>query len=246
MDNNNEQKKSISERIVAAAKTGELKMRPKWHFVLRAALWLAGIVVITMVLLYLLSLFLFLARETGIWATPLFGWRGVLIFLVSIPWMLVLAVLFFVFVLEILVRRYSFAYRLPLLYSVIAALLVVIAGGIILARTPLHDMLSHCPPARELFSGGQPGELAGPPCGTGVYQDLGARRFNNIHNGVVSDFSGTNIVIVNRQREKLLILVDKKTRLPFGEDFSIGDVVVVVGDRQGNQIAAFGISKINQ
>jgi hypothetical protein len=246
MDNNNEQKKSISDGIVAAAKTGRLKMRPKWHFVLRAVLWLAGVVVVTMVILYFLSLLMFLARETGIWVAPIFGWHGVLVFLVSIPWMLVLAVLFFVVVLEILVRRYSFAYRLPLLYSVIGALLLVVAGGIILARTPLHGMLSHCLPAERAFSGGQFAKPSVPPCGTGLYHDLDARRFNNIHNGVIGNFFENGFVMIDRHREELLILVNKKTRLPFGEDFSLGDTVVVVGDRRGDRVEAFGISKIDR
>lgn len=245
MENNNEQNKSVSDRIIAAAKSGELKMRPKWHFVLRAVLWMAGIAVAIMALLYLFSLFLFISRETGIWMAPIFGWRGVLIFLVSIPWLLVLAVLFFIVVLEILVRHYSFAYRMPLLYSAIAALLIVIAGGVIVAGTPLHIMLSHCPPEGKPFSGNDPENIAGPPCGTGVYRDLGPRRFENIHNGVVSELSETDFTITNRQQESLRVIITKKTRLPFGDDFSVGDMVVVIGDRQGDQIEAFGISRVN-
>lgn len=247
MNNNIEQKKPISERIIAAAKSGQLKMRPKWHFVLRTVLWLAGTVVVTLALLYLLSLFLFLSRETGIWVAPMFGWRGILIFLASIPWLLVMVVVFFIAVLEVLVRRYSFAYRLPLLYSAIGVLLAVVAGGMILAGTPFHEMLSHCPPAEmPPVLGDKPAGMVGPPCGAGFYRDLDAHRFDNIHNGVVSEFSDAGFIITNRQREKLFIAVTRKTRLPFGEDFNIGDNVVIIGDRRGDQIEAFGISRVDE
>jgi hypothetical protein len=238
-------KKSISEQIIAAARSGKLKMRPKWHFVLRAILWSAGVAAVVLALLYFFSLLAFIARETGIWMAPIFGWRGILIFLTSLPWLLVLLVLVFIAVLEVLVRRYAFAYRLPLLYSALAVLLIVVVGGILLARTPLHEMLSHCP-QNGRFAGAPPQSDIRPPCPAGIYRDLGPRRFENIHYGTIGSFDGKNFVLLNRQEEKLTIIVTRKTRLPFGEDFTEGDKVVVVGDRQGDQVEAFGVSKVNK
>ena len=229
----NTQKKSITDQIIAAAGKGELKMRPKWHFILRAVLWISGIAVVTLALLYLASLVVFIAHKTGIWVAPVFGWHGIAIFLISLPWLLVLAVLFFIVVLEILVRHYAFAYRLPLFYSALGVLLVVVTGGLIVAGTPLHDVLSNCPPG-----GGGP-----PPCGIGLYRDLGPRRFDNIHRGMIEAIMAPNFILINRQQEKLLIVVTRKTRLPFGEDFNVGDTVVVIGDRHGDQVEAFGVSE---
>ncbi len=233
MEDNQPQDKSINKEIISAAKTGQIKMRPKWHFILNAALWAVGIAAVTLALLYLASLFVFINHSTGIWIAPIFGLRGLFIFLASLPWMIVALVVIFAVILEILVRHYSFAYRLPLLYSGLAILFVIAAGGLLLARTPLHNMLSHCPPV-----GGPP------PCAMGFYRDLGPRRFNNIHTGVIDSLLDPDFTIINRQQERLFILVTKRTRLPFGEDFSVGDTVVVIGDRSGNQVEAFGISEI--
>lgn len=243
MEDQTQQNKSISEKILSAAQKGELKMRPKWHFILKAGLWIAGIAALFLAILYFLSLFLFIARKTGIWAAPVFGWHGLFVFLISVPWMLVLAVLVFIGILEILVRHYAFAYRLPLLYSALGLLLVVVAGGLIVDRTPLHERIANCP-----LAGGPPREGNIPPgaCGTGFYRDLGPKRFNNIHNGIIMEFQEKNFIMANRQQENLLVIITRKTRLPFGEDFSVGDMVVVIGDRHGDQIEAFGVSRFDE
>jgi len=244
MDDQTKQNKSISDQIIAAARDGKLKMRPKWQFILRACLWLVGLAAVLLALLYLFSLFLFITRRTGIWIAPIFGFHGILIFLTSLPWLLVLAVFVFVVILEVLVRRYYFAYRLPLLYSALGVLLVVIVGGLVLAGTPLHDILSHCPRPGSSPPAGL-GRIGGPPCGTGVYRDLDPQRFENIHSGVISDFDGGNFIITDGQQEVLHIIITRKTRLPFGDDFTVGDMVVVVGDRHGDQVEAFGISRVS-
>lgn len=230
---------------MTAVKNGQLKMKPKWHYFLKTSLWLIGLTTILLSALYLFSLFLFIAHRTGIWIVPVFGLRGMLIFLISLPWLLILAVLLFIVILEISVRHYSFAYRLPLLYSALGVLLIVVVGGAILAGTPLHDMLSHCPPPGAKTVGGLPGPEPNRrvPCGTGFYRDLGPKRFENIYKGVIEGFDSDNFTITDRHQDKLLIVVTKKTRLPFGQDFSVGDMVVVVGYRNGNQVDAFGISK---
>lgn len=226
----NIQKKSITDQIIVAAKNGRLKMRPKWHFILQAALGLVGIAVVSMTLLYLTSLFIFISHETGIMMAPIFGWHGIAIFLVSLPWLLILALVVFFLILEILVRHYAFAYRLPLLYSGLAILIVVSLTSLVVAATPFHEKLSHCPPV-----GGPP------PCVIGFYRDLGPDRIKNVHRGTITGFEGSNFVIINRNREELTIVVSPRTRLPRGLDFSLGDEVVVIGDRQGDQVKAFGV-----
>lgn len=247
-ENIEQQKKSIiGEKIIAAAKSGKLKMRPRWHFVLRAVLWLAGAVIAVLAALYFASLFLFINRETGIWLAPVFGWRGVLIFLASAPWLIILSVLVFALALEILVRRYEFTYRLPLLYSALAVLLVVFAGAALLARTPLHENLSRCPRGDRLL---EPAHFApeASPCGTGIYRDLGPRRFHDFYYGTVKNITDESfiIIITTRQREDFIVRINSQTRLPFGAQFEIGDELAVVGDRKGDQIDAFGIVEINR
>ncbi|MFA6376061.1 MAG: hypothetical protein WCX69_01515 [Candidatus Paceibacterota bacterium] len=244
MEEKKEQNESVSARIIGAVKSGEIKMRPKWHFILRATLWTVGIAIVALALVYLASLFVFIMARTGIWIAPVFGLRGLFIFLASLPWLLLTLVALFIIVLEIMVRHYSFAWRQPLVYLTVVILIIVAGGGILIAATPFHSELSHCRPFERPMpsAGGVPIS----DCGTGIYRDLGPRRFNNIHAGVITELSLPNFTINNRQQERLLILVTRRTRLPFGEDFMVGDAVIVVGERQGDQIEAFGITEVNQ
>ncbi len=221
----------LKDRVMASVKSGQLKMRPKWHFILRASLLAVGVALAALAGLYLASLLVFIAHETGISAVPVFGWPGIMLFLTSLPWVLILLVLFLIIILELLVRHYSFAYRLPLIYSGLGILLLVGAGGLLVAFTPFHRMMANCPP----FGGP-------PPCVMGIYGDLDPGRHNNIQRGTIARISGYNYIIINRNQEELLIVVSSETKLPLGADFEVGDKIVVMGEREGSRVEALGIS----
>jgi len=220
----------LKDQIMASVKGGRLKMRPKWYFVLRASLWAVGIVLAALAGLYLASLLMFVAHETGISMAPTFGWPGIVLFLKSLPWVLILLVLIFIVILELLVRHYSFAYRVPLVYSGLAVLFLVGAGGLLVAMTPFHKMMAECPPA-----GGPP------PCAIGIYRDLDPERHGDIHEGKITQIVGQNYIIANRKEEELLIVVTPETKLPLGADFKVGDRIVVMGELADSQIEAWGI-----
>lgn len=236
MDNSQEKQNhgpaiSLKDQIMVSVKGGRLKMRPKWHFVLRTSLLAVGVVLAVFAGLYLTSLLMFIAHETGIATAPTFGWPGLMLFLRSLPWILISLVLVFIVIIELLVRHYSFAYRMPLIYSGLAVLLLVGAGGIFLASTPFHKMMADCPPV-----GGPP------PCSMGLYRDLDPGRHSDIHEGKITRIEGQNYIIQNRRQEELFIVVTSKTRLPLGTDFQVGDRVVVMGQKTGVKIEALGIS----
>ena len=130
MDN---EENKIKQDVLAAIAGGEIKQRPRWFFVLRGTLVGIGIGLGLCVVLYLISFILFILRETGVWFTPAFGFRGWFVFFRSLPWVLIGLSLIFTAVLEILVKRYSFAYREPLMYSVLGIVAIVAAGGFLLA-----------------------------------------------------------------------------------------------------------------
>lgn len=130
--------KSIRDRVAAAIASGQIKMRPRWHFAAQAALLAVGVILFALALLYVASFVVFIMHQTGLWRAPGFGWVGLRAFLFSLPWLLLAAALIFLVILEVLVKRYAFAYGRPLFYSVIGIVLLVIVGGFLVERTSLH------------------------------------------------------------------------------------------------------------
>ena len=235
MNNQNSQRNQlpINESVMQAVQSGMIKMRPKWQFILRAVLALIGSIVLGLFALYFASLIIFTLQRSGAWFIPAFGFHGTFVFLFSLPWLLILLTALFLVVLEILVRRYSFAYRRPLLYSALAIVLVVLIGGFAVAKTPIHHNLSNYEKEN--------GRL----CCAGMYRELDRPRFNDIHVGKILGFTQEGFTIRNRAGEILSTVVGKRTKLPYGADFSVDDIVVVFGPRHGDTVDALGIRRIN-
>lgn len=224
---------SLREAVLEKIKHGEVSMRPKWQFVLKGALMVLGAMLLALTLLYLVSFVFFALRQTGVWFAPSFGWRGMRAFFLGVPWVLVLVAFIFVIVLEVLVKRYAFAYRKPLLYSVLGIVCAVFVGGFVVARTSFHRGMY-----RRMEGQGLP--IAGP-----LYREYGMPHFKQIHPGIIASTTEQGFIIMSRRGEEITVLVSPATRLPLGYDFVLGDPVVIMGEQENGIVRAFGIRKID-
>lgn len=209
-------------------------MKPRWRFALESALWVLAAFIVTLALIYLASFIIFSMRETGAWFAPAFGMQGLLLFLLATPWLLVTAAIVFVGLLELFVAHYGFAYRRPVLYSVLGITFFVAAGGLIVADTPLH---------RQLFAEARADRL--PVAGT-LYRRFGMERLGNVHRGVIVLVGEGAFDMETRRRETVRVLVPPAAMFPYGIDFGEGDAVVVIGDRASGTIYAIGVRKIDE
>ncbi len=225
---------SIYRDIQKSIESGRVCMRPRWHFILRAGLSAVGAVLVFLTLLYLTSFILFALRESGVLFVPAFGRFGWWVFLLSLPWVLIIFILFFILLLEIMVRRYAFAYRRPLLYSAIGIMVLVASGGFVVAATPLHHRMVRLAERRDL-------PLAGP-----MYHHYRDPRLRNVHPGEVTAIQDRGFAMQNRRSEVIMVTITSTTRLPTGAVFYPGDMVVVFGERANGVIQAFGVRKIGQ
>lgn len=230
MENKNG-KKSIKEGVLEAIQTGRAKMRPRWHFVLRAVLLVVGVSLVFFALLYLASFILFALRETGIWFAPLYGSRGWITFFRSLPWVLIFLSLVFMVVLEILVQRYAFANRKPLLYSVLGIVVLAVLGGIIVA--PFH---------RPFFRSAREHSF---PFAGGFYRNFEFARFDDIHRGRIMTITPEGFVLQDLNGETSTVFITSGTRMFPDPDVESGNAVVVFGDQTDHAIQAYGIREIN-
>ncbi len=232
--NEESQKKSLQKIILEKIRSGKAKMRPKWHFVLKAALIVAGLIIVTLALLYLVSFVLFVLRQTGVWFLPAFGLRGIGTFLISLPWLLVLVGIVFIILLEALVRHYSFAYRKPLLYSLLGIIIFVTVASIVVARTSFHEGLFMRARMEKLPVAGQ------------LYRDFGMPKNKDAHIGTITEITNDGFRIETPRGETLTIIVTSETRFPSGIDFQKDDRVVVLGQRDDGTVKALGIRRIDE
>ena len=231
----NDLKKDLKNAVLDAIKKEGVRMRPRWHFLLLAALMATGVLILLLALVYLTSFIVFLLYDGGSWFAPSFGMRGWFDLLRSIPIYLLILLAIFTGVLDTLVRRYSFAYRRPLLASLGAIVLIVFVSGFIVAQTSFHHSLAY-----EARQGRLP-----PPFGA-WYGHHQHPHPEDMYRGSIVSTSSNGFIIKLDDESTTTVVLTPHTRLPFGADFAPGDMLVVIGDAMGTgTIRAFGILEID-
>jgi len=220
---------SMKEKMLAKINTGEVKMMPRWYFVLRGLLWASLGVVLFLVAIYVLSFFLFFLRETGLWFAPGFGLEGLMLFVVSSPWILVAAVGGFVLVLYLLVRSYAFSYKKPLVYSMIGIVLAVIGIASVLQSVGFHDR------TRDFAETHRVPGLAP------LYRSLDEKPPKDVTKGEVILVTSTALQIATREGN-IVVHISDTTKMP-KTAVTVGERVEVFGPNVNGFIEAFGIRK---
>lgn len=209
----------MQEKVLETIKSGQVSMRPRWYFVLRAALLLTGIFILSLALLFILSFILFALRQAGAWFMPSLGPRGWYAFARSLPWTLISLSLIFLFILEVLVRRYAFAYRKPLIYSLCGLVIAAIAGSYVVLSTQFHPGLLRAargPAPRMPFVGD-------------LYRGYGAGHCGDIHRGIVVESGDGSFIIRDFGGRTSTIILTSSTKLSPPRNFKGGDTVVIFG-----------------
>lgn len=232
--NNNENSNSIKNEILKAIEKGKVKMKPRWHFVLRAALLVVGAILLSLAILYLISFIFFVLHQTGIWFAPRLGFRGLGIFFMSLPWLLILVAMIFIIMLELIFKQNTFTYKKPLLYSTIGLVIFVLLGGLLISKTPFH---------RGLFDRARDNRL---PFGGAIYREFGINRPpENFAIGMVTETNDFGYIIRDPREDIIRIIVNDQTEFPAGRDVIVNDHIMVIGQRNSNEVTAQLIREVH-
>lgn len=231
----NNEHDSLQTQVMEKIRKGGVHMRPRWQFFLISALYGLGALIALLLGLYLASLSVFLLHDSGVWFAPTFGPRGWFALLQSLPVYTILCVVVFVLVLQLLVHRYAFVYKRPLLVSVGIIIFTVLVGGFCISQTSLHHDIAHY--ARGVGAPPPLGALYGRP-----------PRPDGFFPGTIVATSTTGFMIKDFDSERTLnVLVDRHTQLPDADDFEIGSRVLVVGSQVASDtIKALGVKEIGE
>lgn len=222
---------NFDNEIMEKIKNGEVNMKSRSYFIARAVLFGGGLFLLLAVGVLTVSFLIFSLRASGVWWLPGFGGRGWIDFLIYFPWIIAAFAIAFIFLLEWYVKRYAFAYRQPLLYSVVIVVLLLIAGGWIVHETPLHSWL---------YGYAQQGRL--PFIGT-IYRGRFMAPAMDEYIGTITSGQGDSYRLSARNNQLYMVKINPHTRMD--EPVSVGSDYVVMGDASGTEITAFGIRKLN-
>ena len=222
---------TMKDEVLKAIQGGQVKMRPKWQFITKTALLFAGVSLVAVAILYLVSFIVFVLQQTGVLFVPGFGSRGFGIFFLSLPWVLIALAAVFMLLLEILIKRYSFAYGRPFLYSALAVIFLGLIGGIIIGETPLHE---------RFFDEAELGQLPF----VGVFYEHFGQQPANITVGIITQINSNGYRVQCGDVDDVFsVVVGPRTQTPPPGSLKVGDTILILGPRQGNTIVAQGIQK---
>lgn len=227
--NNNNEKKSATDKVLESIKAGQLKKFSIWHFIRKTILKISGAVIVSLVLLYLVSFILFILHRTGAIYAPDFGLHGWFAFFVALPYLPILLSIILAVIFLILVKRYQFIYRRPLIYSTIAVVLVTAIGGYLIAQTDFHA---------RLF---EDAKHNGPPVIGEFYRHYGLHESSNIHTGTIIEMNESGFIMENDRDETLTVIIGSEVNIHHGDVLAKGDDVFVYGDRDNGTIQAVGV-----
>lgn len=221
--------KNLKDDILNKIKSGEVDMKPHWHFVLKSLLLLLGASVTFLLMVYMLSFIHFYLRQSGIGFVHMYGFKGLSLFVLSSPWILIASTGSLVVVTQILTRKYSCSFRRPLLYSLVVIIIAALFGAYIVGRTQVHSRLQGVAEDR-----GMP--LLGP-----LYRGIGEGRPESITFGMITEMKENGFILESDRGEVVTIVLTSETRQPPEKEFAEGDTVLVFGDREGGAVTAIGV-----
>ena len=234
MNNQENEKNNLEKEVFEKIKRGDIKMKSRTHFVLRATLFAIAIVILFLFIVYLISFIIFSLHASGAWFLPSFGFRSIGIIFSSLPWLLILLSLVLILVLEAFAKRISFVHHRPVVYSLILIIVVVFLASILVGMTSFHSSLFENSRDHKLPIIGQ------------FYRGYGSPMIHNVHNGVVTGLTDNGFNIETPNGETFNVILNSKDLSVLQSTIKVGDTVVVIGEKNGDIIQASAIRKIQE
>jgi len=138
--------KKLSVSIIQKIKNDQLKIKPRWMFVLGSTLSVIGLFISGLVTLFAIQLIKFRLTHPGFGAS-----RKILYLLSSLPVYVPALALASLILGYLILRRYDFSYRENRKYVYLIILISLIASSIVLSKLGLDEFLSQKRLFRQMY-----------------------------------------------------------------------------------------------
>ncbi len=223
----------LAQKVVDTIKKENVHQKPHWVFVCKALFLYAILFLIGIFAISIFSFVIFIIQKNGLLFMSAFGLKGVLPFLLSLPWIMIASLIIFWIILEIIVRHYSFGYRRPIVYSFVFLGFCIVLGGVVIYKTSIHDKFL------TLAQGKDQGILKS------LYKEYGLKKQKGVKTGSVIELFDKGLLIKDFDNNVFFVLITPETRLPEKGDIDIDDNILVIGEEESGMISAVGIKRMN-
>ncbi|MFZ5391549.1 MAG: hypothetical protein ACOZAJ_04740 [Patescibacteria group bacterium] len=227
----NNQPDNLKQLVINKITSGQIKMHSKAFFATgRTLSWLSGLL-FSLLLILLTSLMFYILRYNSL-VFKGSGWAGWGIFFNSLPILILIITTLFGLILSLLAYRQTTAYKKPAVYTVSLVAILSLSAGLLINLTPLHARLSE-----KAFNQNLP--WLGP-----IYNQNLNGRWSGATAGTLTKISDDIWEIEDSLQKNWQIQIKSYTRFPLGNDFDLGDKIIVRGPADETIITAQGIRKI--
>lgn len=141
----------LSKKVMQEIKRRGVKMRPRLYFVFGSILLGLGLTGAILTAVFFLNLFVFHLRVRGPVSYLQLGPPGILPFVTTFPWAILLASMVAVATGLTLLKRYEFSYKMNFVVLAIVLLVVVGVLGFLLDRVGFNERVAPQPPMRRFY-----------------------------------------------------------------------------------------------
>jgi hypothetical protein len=224
---------TLRERILGDITSGKVRQVPRVYYVFQSLLVSGLALLIPTLTIFICGFIFFSIRINSHDALLGFGTRGIFAFFAMLPWPLIILDVLLIILLRNLMRMFRIGYQTPSLYIGAGFLLITACLGFIIDHeTDMNDRLhkrSHMLPT---------------PVGS-WYRDAQPPRTprSGMCRCEVVDKKGNVLLLRDRDNgtSTLRAIIPDQIRRGSLENISVGDIVFVAGDEDGDSITVFGI-----
>jgi hypothetical protein len=234
---NNRPQEHIADAILRRIREGELTQRPRLYFALHVAAAVVVSLIVLVLSVFIFNFILFSIRINSHDSLLGFGPRGFETFIYIFPWVLFFVDIALIFALEALVRRFRFAYKIPVLYLLAAIFFATLAMAFVIdSGTNVDDRMLSRADRNELPLVGPVFEQARRPMpGSGVCLCT------------ITAISGNTITVADTRSgttTMLLVILPANDPRATTTSLQVGDTIFIAGDESQGMIHAFGVRKV--
>ncbi len=218
----------VNKKIKEQIESKKIKMKSKSYYLALSILYFVSVIVVILFTLFLASFIFFALKSSGTNEFLAFGYAGLLPFFQSIPWLLILALIILILLVELFGKKIDLVSKKPLVYSLAAVIIVVVGFGAVFAETPIHNTLLDKAAENRL------------PLGKGMYEKYGSFRENDLIVAKIIEIND-EFLLVESQENQFKVELSDELRKPDHVDLFVNQEIIIFGEINDDSIEAKGI-----